>query len=92
MNQTEAAAFIDQYDSLRTKCYDLARLDDGARMGDDFWMLYALVESDIQLEARRDGIGCTSSSASEEAYDFTISYADIDNYADLMHQSQTPAE
>lgn len=89
LDQTEAEAFIEQYEKLRDTCYELARLDGGKRMGDAAWLRNALCSSDMQLEARVNGIGCwghtfTSQTQSSEYFEFEITYADIANADELL--------
>jgi hypothetical protein len=53
---------IDGYMELREKCYKLAKKDHGKLMGDDYWLRFALMESDISLEIRESGMRASDSS------------------------------
>ena len=68
---------IDGYIELREKCYKLAKKDHGKLMGDDYWLRFALMESDISLEFRESGIYCygtcfTAQTMDNESFGFLI--------------------
>lgn len=79
MDQTQADSIIESYENLRDKCYNLARQNDGALMGNDAWLRHALNDTDMRLTASADGIECsgytfTSQTSYSEPFDFTIPY------------------
>jgi hypothetical protein len=73
---------IDIYDDLRSKCYALARKNDGELMGEDAWLRNAMSDTDITLEWRNDGMHCrglayTSQTWDHEPFAFTIPWERI---------------
>jgi len=74
---------IDEYTSLREKCYHLARENRGARMEEYAWLRNALDDTDIRIDCTPQGINCygytyTTQTMDTEWFDFTIPYADLD--------------
>lgn len=73
---------IDKHNELRRWCADTAKRNNGAAMGDDAWLRYALSEHDITLDWDNHGINCwgmtfTSQTMSNEHFSFTIPWDDI---------------
>jgi hypothetical protein len=84
MDQNKAAGIIEAYDALRERCFELARENGGALMGDDQWLRNALCVGDMLIQANADGVNCwgltfTSQTQSSESFDFTIPYNLLEN-------------
>jgi hypothetical protein len=81
--QLEAAALIEGYESLRRRCYEYARADNGAALANSNCPRNALSEYDIFMDATEQGILCTGSSYSSatcgpEDFEFTVPYEALD--------------
>lgn len=68
---------IEGYNELVEKCYLIIKNDDGTIMGSDYWLRFAICESDITLDFRGEGIYCygtcyTTQTMSEESFAFMI--------------------
>ncbi|QMP84229.1 hypothetical protein HUN41_00100 [Streptomyces phage Coruscant] len=73
---------IDGYNELLEKCYNLIKKDDGRLMGSDYWLRAAIMETDITLEFRNEGIYCygncyTTQTMDFESFGFLISLKEI---------------
>jgi hypothetical protein len=75
---------IEGYNSLREKCLELAKRNNGALMGDDAWLRGAIIEQDITLDFIEGvGIEChgtafTMQTVDHEAFCFTIPFSELD--------------
>lgn len=52
------AALADSYRELRERCYNAARANDGALMGNDAWLRFAMSETDLEIYPGSNGIDC----------------------------------
>jgi hypothetical protein len=73
---------IDAHNELRSKCYELARENDGELMGTDAWLRNAMSEGDMTLDWGSDGVHCrglayTSQTWDHEPFAFTIPWERI---------------
>lgn len=74
---------IDEYNDLREKCYELARMNDGELMGSSSWLRGVILESEINLDYSQEGIHChghtyTSQTMDHEYFDFIIPLSELE--------------
>jgi len=73
---------IAYYETLREACYNLARENDGARMGGYKWLRFAMIESDIELSPAIGSIHCSgtcfsSQTQDNEYFEFSIPWEEM---------------
>jgi hypothetical protein len=71
------------YNDLREKCLEIAKRNNGALMGSDAWLRFAITESDITLGFTSIGIECygsayTSQTMDNESFSFIIPLHELD--------------
>ena len=81
--QETLQATIDRHNALREQCYNLARANGGALMGNSAWLRNALCEPDMTLEWTPEGIRCsgntwTSQTVGLEWFEFVIPWSAIE--------------
>jgi hypothetical protein len=83
MDTSDIEYVIDKHRALQERIYELAREDDGKRMGDDAWLDSAIGPSDLNLwygggdYINVNGYTWTSQTMGSEYFDFDIPVEDL---------------
>jgi hypothetical protein len=74
---------IEGYEKLRERCYEAGKYGNKNLLGDYYWLRFAIIESDISLEFRENGIRCygncyTTQTMSNEFFEFTVPFSELE--------------
>lgn len=74
---------IEGYEKLRERCYEIGKYGSKNILGDSYWLRSAIMESDMSLEFRENGIRCygscyTTQTMSHESFEFTVPFEELE--------------